>query len=493
MRWEQDELGVEPELHRLDQKFQDYGFKTDVWLIPTRDSHLELMSKSIDMLRSADNDRNLFILYYAGHGRINSARQAEWVCGQGPEYASVDWSAIQSLFAKARSDVLILLDTCAAASSTMRSQYGTMEAIVACGFESRAPPPGEHSFTNTLIEVLDDWIDKRTFSASCLHAEIIFQLKLKETKKGREGKKLEWCTTPIHINYTADSKLPGIELCRRNVLPPPSTPPPVPEHERPTTFMDAMDIDFDNSNTAPAPLSNLTDSGEFQTPHVLIKIGLEQNQGPLDMKQCLRWLESVPFLGKWAKIEGVYPSYSTLVILSMPISVWDMLPDHPACTFIGYVTGPNMSPGPSTNEGGMTILISSLPNLSMAQGRRKDEIVQQLQHPLPNRIYPPSSGRRAGRRTSNPPPKSFRHSTPGDIQARGKDIQTPPSSSTESFNPRSNDSNISFPPPPPGPPPIDIRDRDGDRRYRDDRHGRRGTDEELRFTGEFNSPKDGEK
>jgi hypothetical protein len=141
----------------------------------------------------------------------------------------------------------------------------------------------------------------------------------------------------------------------------------------------------------------------------------------------------------------------------------------------------------------MTILISSLPNLSMAQGRRKDEIVQQLQHPLPSRIYPPSSGRRAGRRTSNPPPKSFRHSTPGDIQARGKDIQTPPSSSTESFNPRSNDSNISFPPPPPGPPPIDIRDRDGDRRYRDDRHGRRGTDEELRFTGEFNSPKDGEK
>jgi hypothetical protein len=122
MRWEEDELGVEPELHRLDQKFQDYGFKTDRWLIPIRDSHLELMSKSIDLLRSADIERNLFILYYAGHGRINTARQAEWFCGQGPEYASVDWSAIQSLFAKARSDVLILLDTCAAASSTIRSQ-----------------------------------------------------------------------------------------------------------------------------------------------------------------------------------------------------------------------------------------------------------------------------------------------------------------------------------------------------------------------------------
>jgi len=349
MRWEHDDLGVEPEFHRLDQKFQDYGFKTDVWLIPMRDSHLELMSKSIDLLRSSDNDRNLFILYYAGHGRINSARQAEWIWGHSA-YASVDWSAIQSLFAKARSDVLILLDTCAAASSTMRSQYGTMEAIVACGFESWAPPPGEYSFTNTLIEVLDDWVNKRTFSASCLHAEILFQLKLKETKKGREGKKLEWCTTPIHINYTADSKLPGIELCRRNILPPSELNPLSLESEKRTTFIDPMDVDYDESNTTLSPLSTLTFSGEFQTPHVLVKIGLEQNQAPLDVKQCLRWLESVPFLGTWAKIEGVFPSYSTLIILSIPVPLWDLLPDNPAYTFIGYITGPGVGPELSTRK-----------------------------------------------------------------------------------------------------------------------------------------------
>jgi hypothetical protein len=392
MRWQHDELGVEPELHRLDQKFQDYGFKTDVWLIPSRDSHLELMSKSIDLLRSADNDRNLFVLYYGGHGRISSARQAEWTCGQGPDHASVDWSAIQSLFAKARSDVLILLDTCAAASSTMRSQYGTMEAIVACGFESRAAPPGEYSFTNTLIEVLDDWINKQTFSASCLHAEILFQLKLKETKKGREGRKLEWCTTPIHINYTADSKLPGIELCRRNIVPRPQPPSPS-EIERPSTFTDVMDIDFDGSSTALSPLSSLTGSGEFQTPHVLIKIGLEPIQGPIDMKQCLRWLEGVPLLGKWAKIEGIYPSFSTLIVLSMPISVWNMLPDHPACTFIGYVTGPGFHPESAKAEGLSTeFLEGRLSNPSAALG--PGEIAMAKQFPEPEL---PSAGRWSGR------------------------------------------------------------------------------------------------
>jgi hypothetical protein len=36
------------------------------------------MSKAIDFIRASDNDRNLFVVYYAGHGRINSARQAEY-------------------------------------------------------------------------------------------------------------------------------------------------------------------------------------------------------------------------------------------------------------------------------------------------------------------------------------------------------------------------------------------------------------------------------
>ncbi|KAG0646907.1 hypothetical protein D0Z07_6466 [Hyphodiscus hymeniophilus] len=295
IRWQEDELQVQNELGRLDHKFQDYGFKTDVWMIPSQNSHLELMSKSIDAIRTSDNDQNLFIIYYAGHGRINEARQAEWTCrGRDPNYASVDWSAIQSLFAKARSDVLVLLGTCAAASSTMRSQYGVMEAIVACGFESKAPPPGEHSFTNTLIEVLDDWIKRPAFSASCLHAEILFQLKLKETRKGREGIKLEWCVTPIHINYTQDSKAPAIELSRRNILPTSSTQPDL--IPRNSTYDDAMDIDFDEANTAPTKVSTLTSSGEFQIPHVLIKVGLELDQPPLDAEQCLKWLQSIPLL-----------------------------------------------------------------------------------------------------------------------------------------------------------------------------------------------------
>lgn len=98
-------------------------------------------------------------------------------------------------------------------------------------------------------------------------------------------------------------------------------------------------------------------------------------------------------------------------------------------------------------------------------------------------IPPPRSG---GRRMSSPPLKKYSDSTPIGLDAPGSKYGPGPSSTTSSFSAQSQ--STSFPPPP---PPIDIRDNR--ERRRDDRHYRRGTDEEPRFTGEFNSPKEAEK
>lgn len=121
-----------------------------------------------------------------------------------------------------------------------------------------------------------------------------------------------------------------------------------------------------------------------------------------------------------------------------------------------------------------------------------------------SQTYVPS--RPTGRRPSSPPLRNFRHSTPDDIQA-GARYGANPSSSSSSFNFSSYGSNPTFPPPPPpGPPPprdpdlrtaeMPIRQvpdgRGRESKYRDERQ-RRGTDEEFKFTGEFNSPKDAEK
>jgi hypothetical protein len=300
------------------------------------------MRKTLDFIQDWDNDKNLFVLYYAGHGRINSARQAEWVFGQDLNSPFVDWSAIQGLFGTAKSDVLILLDTCAAASSATTTQFAVIETIAACGFERRAPPPGEYSMTNTLVDVLRDWINKLSFSAASLHTEILFRLKLKEKKKGREGVPLEWCVTPIHWINAKDCKAVGIEICRRSVPPLPSATSDSSLEEQPSTFVDAMDIDFDDAHSSSTPLSSVSSTGCYKVPHVLITLQLEENQS-LDTEQTARWLDRFPLLAKWVKVEAVFPSYSTLMIMSVPLPIWDMLPDHPACSFIGYVNAPSVS------------------------------------------------------------------------------------------------------------------------------------------------------
>ncbi len=53
-------------------------------------------------------------------------------------------------------------------------------------------------------------------------------------------------------------------------------------------------------------------------------------------------LSEFPALVKYAKVEGIYKSFSTLLMLSIPVAIWDMLPDHPACAFVGYTTSPNL-------------------------------------------------------------------------------------------------------------------------------------------------------
>jgi hypothetical protein len=47
------------------------------------------MSNTIEFIRASDNDKNLFVVYYGGHGRINNERQAEWTSKRDPTYAKV--------------------------------------------------------------------------------------------------------------------------------------------------------------------------------------------------------------------------------------------------------------------------------------------------------------------------------------------------------------------------------------------------------------------
>ncbi|KAL5324544.1 hypothetical protein ACEPPN_009090 [Leptodophora sp. 'Broadleaf-Isolate-01'] len=333
--------------------------KTETWLIPNAQPHLALMGKAFKMVQEFGMKDSLLIVYYAGHGGMNSSRQPLWTCTGDQNSPYLQWYAIQTIFEQAEADVLLLLDCCAAESSAPADGQcnSVTETIAACGFETWAPQPGRHSFTNTLIAVLDDWHDRASFTAAMLHCEILNRLRHEKPERRRNIKNFECQRTLVHILSTIDARAGSVELCRRNL--PEHVPSPAsrkgkePEPE-PADADSAMDIDSTGPAAEsmdeptdmyrPGSLNKILGTGETALPHVLISVALEEEQ-LLDLEQCRKWLQQFPALAKYAKIQGVYKSNSTLMLLSLPVLIWDWLPDDMACSFIAYIHSSNILNG----------------------------------------------------------------------------------------------------------------------------------------------------
>ncbi|CAF3502709.1 unnamed protein product [Fusarium graminearum] len=346
IQWDEDELQVEGELNELRRVFNLYGFTTTKFRIPTSNSHRKLNQKVLSFVEEHENEDALLVIYYGGHGIINKARQSTWSCKRDKSYATVEWSAIQTLFETAKCDVLLLLDCCAAASAaplTERTTY-MMETIAACGFETWTSSPGAQSFTHTLIEVLKEWASQLPFSAAMLHSEILTRLKHAPPDRSSQGVLVESRKTPTYIVSTSNAHASSITLGK------------MPEEEESSSISssraipDSSIMDFTERVQSDACYSTedriqallATDTkGQRAAPHVLLTVALEEDQ-VFDAASCARWLKQFPLLATHVSVEAVYRSYSTLLILSVPVVIWDLLPELPATQFVGYVRTRNL-------------------------------------------------------------------------------------------------------------------------------------------------------
>lgn len=242
------------------------------------------------------------------------------------------WSAIQTLLERSLSDCLILLDCCAgAASATFPNGNSITETISASSWDAIAPDPGRYSFTNALIEVLQEW-KHRTYSAAMLHAEVLARLKHPRPVL-LNGKHFEARSTPVHFMMTSNHRAPSIEMVR--TLPdgvcPPSPPQEPEEEEAPTP-----------TGRSAGPPENVSQEPNEDVPHVMISLALEGDQ-QLDVNAWENWLAAFPAMAKYVKIQGVFKSHSTLVLLSLPVMVWDLLPENLACNFVAFIRSNNLA------------------------------------------------------------------------------------------------------------------------------------------------------
>lgn len=333
LHWKTDDLFVLPELEDLEACFrEDYGFNTDVFAIPSDNPHLELMMRIGSLVKDHESEDTLFVIYYGGHAKIDESRQSTWCATRHSGSPSLQWSAIQTLVERSSSDVLILLDCCAgAASATFPNGKSITETISASSWDAIAPDPGRYSFTNALIEVLGEWRMK-TFSAAMLHAEVLARLKHPRPIL-INGKRFEARSTPVHFMMTSDHKAPSIEMSRL-----------VPEDRRPPSPPRDQSPQGPSTGRGPTQGESLGESftePNEDRPHVMISLALEEDQR-LDLNAWEQWLSSFPALARYVKVQGVFKSHSTLLLLSMPVTVWDLLPDDQACSFVAFIRSNNL-------------------------------------------------------------------------------------------------------------------------------------------------------
>ncbi|KAH6718763.1 hypothetical protein BKA61DRAFT_596219 [Leptodontidium sp. MPI-SDFR-AT-0119] len=357
MRWQEDNLGVEEELLRLKYVFSHlYRYDVQCFEIPNKSPARVTISKVSSLIADCGVD-SLVIIYYGGHAALSQQRNgpAVWAATNHPESVKFSSFGVQQILEEAASDVLLLYDCCYASHPAVNSAgQGVTEVIAACGFESQAPAVGPHSFTNALIQELEESFDGAPFYAAELHTRVLGSLKNWKPKLLRDSNGNVWTDengrpkyechkrrTPVHCLLTTERLNRSIMLA-------------------PLRSSNALE-DETESKAPPGKIQlNVSDPTTYSKgfeqisgyPEVLISVRLEEDYLADDADEedekrqhpWREWFRNIPNAAKNVTIHGVYRSFSTLLVMSMPISLWNILPAHPAYSFIGFVKSGNLAP-----------------------------------------------------------------------------------------------------------------------------------------------------
>ncbi|KAI1452545.1 hypothetical protein F4805DRAFT_27162 [Annulohypoxylon moriforme] len=253
----------------------------------------------------------------------------------GKRGAEFDTNNILPILTRAQDDspdVLLIYDCCHSLSSRLtndKPSRAIVECLFAGGFETEVPIPGQDSFTYALIqELLVVGCSPAPVSVTDLHRKIIDRLQncnpgglFNEDGTIRRDVKTQKPIviqpvriTPIHM-FLSENK-------------PPRTIFLAPKKEQRTQTSESQH-NYNNTNSS---------AEHTELPRVLLAVRLAENEfNPEAIANFEKWILNAPQCV--VKFERLYQSYSELLLIEVPLQVWDLLPRNPAITFIGFTKG----------------------------------------------------------------------------------------------------------------------------------------------------------
>jgi hypothetical protein len=209
---------------------------------------------------------------------------------------------------KAKFDVLLILDCCNAAGAVTKGSTGTMEVLAGCSRESTAFAPGAGSvlgspFTHTLIEHLTESV---TRPQGLLTTELQTLMSLDKVLEKQ---------SPIHVVLTG--------------------------HHNPINLRPLI------SDAKLKEEANRVSQSVKPEVKALLAVSFRGDTLP-EMKEFVQWLNS-QYPKEVAKIEvesvnieASFDSCSTLMLLSMPLSLWSHLRGNSGYWLVGFVKSRNV-------------------------------------------------------------------------------------------------------------------------------------------------------
>ncbi|KAF3760745.1 hypothetical protein M406DRAFT_268730 [Cryphonectria parasitica EP155] len=333
LRWDED-TAMEREVLNLEKVFRErYNYHTDKWAIPTcPNPSIKLSVQMASFIEHARSD-HLLIIYYAGHSYVGPDKQVYWASNNTREDACrLKWGGVRCLFEDAQSDILLLLDTCAVHDSPHAGSHGTKQAIAAYSPGQPTPDYPLQSFTSYLATALHNLSSLgRPYTVQRLYDEILRvrqrDVPSRSVNGGRARSQAPAEKTPVLFTLTP-GKVEHIALYPFKQKGGSSA-----EDPHHTNGHSSQGLPFVTN----APVPDLT----FDEARVLVCTTFVGDASS-DMAFYNQWLQHPPALASKITMEGMFLGPPTMLLVSMPITVWNVVQHDKVCCFLGYINSHNM-------------------------------------------------------------------------------------------------------------------------------------------------------
>lgn len=236
------------------------------------------------------------------------------------------------MFEDAQSDILLLLDTCAIQDAPVDGSHGTKQALAACAYDRNPRDPSFRSFTTHLVEALLKLLGaSRPFPVLKLFEELTAQKQQEISQSSRltngSLKSPASETVPMPISFPlTPAKSHSITLA--------------PLRSKAIKFS-GLEGDA-SSSQAEVSLGAAVSDLMFDEPHALVCTTFVGDASP-DMSSFNQWLHTSPTIANKIKVQGMFVGPPTILIISMPQSVWDVVQSEKVCLFLGYISTHNIT------------------------------------------------------------------------------------------------------------------------------------------------------